>query len=232
MWSVDKCDFRHARCRSVSARRSIPAALYLFTVIFLVRANFGVLSEYMAIFLCLSGASTPYSKIHPKNKAAISKSKIDSVPFGFFCVISDNFTSRIHSCLHTIGSRSSVPPIHIHPQPCPDASINSMYDGYPIISNMHLVGSVAASCISCRIPSTNFLATVYFSRFTHDVSCPSTSFTDVNTPFASGMPIVARRYFPMTEIFFIYSPLRLISFKECNNFYVYLGLLKWNLLIL
>ena len=160
--------------------------------------------------MCLRGTSTPFSIIHPKINAAICKSEIDSATFWFFYVISDAFTSRIHSCLHTIGSRSSVPPIHIHPQPCPDASINSMYDGYPIISNMHLVSSVAASCISCRIPSTNFLATVYFSRFTHDVSCPSTPFTDVNNPFASGMPIVARRYFPMTEIF--------LSTPPCGSF--------------
>ena len=145
----------------------------------------------MATFLYLRGTSTPSSKIHPNNKAAISKSEIDSVPFGVFCVISDNLTHGIHCCLHTMSSRSSVPPIHTPLQNSPDESINAMYDGSPGISSVSLVGSAAVSCSNFCIPSTGCLTDVYFSMFTHYGSLPSASFTVVNIPFAVGMPMVA-----------------------------------------
>ena len=127
----------------------------------------------MATCLCLRGTSTLSSTIHPINKSAISKFEIDSVPFGFFYVISDNFTSGIHSFLHIMSSRSAVPTIHTAPQPSPDASMNSMYSSSPSISSMHLVSSMAASFSSFCILSTNCLAAVYFARFSHDVSRPS-----------------------------------------------------------
>ena len=111
-------------------------------------ANVGVFSEYMATCLCLRGTSTPFSIIHPKSQADISKSEIDSVTFGFLCVISDDFIARINSCLHIMGSRSSVSPIHTPLQPYPDASTNVIYSGFPGIGSVHFVGSKAASCSS------------------------------------------------------------------------------------
>ena len=140
--------------------------------------------------MCLRSTSTTSSKIHPNIKAAISKSEIDSVTFGFFCVTSDYFISGINSCLHTIGSRSSVTPIHAPPQLYPDGSMNAMYAGSPDMSYAHLVGYAATSCGSFHIKSTNFITAVDFARFTHNGSHPSTAFTSTNIPFTNGMPIV------------------------------------------
>ena len=76
---------------------------------------------------CVLGVPLPFSTTHPKSKAAISKSEIDSVHFGFLYVLNNDFTSRLYSCLHIIGSRSYVTSIHTPPQCYPDTSMNAMY---------------------------------------------------------------------------------------------------------
>ena len=96
-------------------------------------------------------------------------------------------------------SRSSVPHIHTPPPTSTDAAVNAMYAVPPDISSVHLVGYEDASFSSCCITFTNFITDVDFYRFTHDNSCPSTSFTGVNISFAPGNPIVAWRHFTMTE---------------------------------
>ena len=65
-----------------------------------------------------------------------------------------------------MGSRSSVTTMHTPTQNSPDASTNSMYDGSPGISSVHLVGSEAASFSRLCIPSIDYFSTVKFSRFT------------------------------------------------------------------
>ena len=102
----------------------------------------------MATCLCLRGTSTTSSTINPNNKSDIYKSEINSVTFRVLCVISDYFTSWIHSRLPTMGSSSYVPPIHNHPQPSPDSSMNAMYAGSPGISSVHLVDFLVAPCSS------------------------------------------------------------------------------------
>ena len=160
-------------------------------------------------------------------------SKIFSFPFGSIYNISDTLKSDIHYRLHIMGSRSSVPTIKIPPQPCPDEFMNSMYDGYPGISSVHLVGSDYASCSSYCIRSTDCLTDVYIARFTHDGSLPSTAFNGVNNPFEAGMPIVPRRNFPMIEhnVLKFTLPLRIIDFRACNIFYIYLVLVLCTFLI-
>ena len=170
IWGFNNNDVRHARFRSSGDHRSLTDSLYLFTAIVFFHGTVGVLYEYMAKCLCLRSTSTTSSKIHPNIKAGISKSEIDSVTFGFFCVTSDDFISGINSCLHTIGSRSSVTPVHTPSQPYLDVSMNVMYAGSHGISYVQLVGSVSASCSSCCILSINCLTAVEFKMeaFTHD----------------------------------------------------------------
>ena len=229
MWSVARGNVWHVCCHSDSARRSLAATSDLFTAIFPVYATIGVFSEYMATCLCLRGTSNPYSTIHTKIKASISKSEIDSLPFGSFCFISDYFTSRLHYCLQTRGSGSSVPPIHTSPQPSPDTSMSAIYYRSPYISYMYFFGSLSASCSIRLIPSKDCLTAVNFARFTHDGSCPRTKFTGFKIPFAAFMPMVAWRHLPITEqIFLKYTlPLRFIAFRACNMFHVCLVLVQW-----
>ena len=181
----------------------------------------------------MRGTFTPSSRIHPKIKSDTYKYEIDSVYFGLFCVISDNFTSRLHSCLHTMVSRSSASCIHTPLQPSPDVSMNAMHAGYPGINYAKLVGSAAASCSSCHILSTNCITSVNFSRFTHDSSLPCTKFSSVNISFAAGVPIFAWQYFPITERNFLryILPLRIVDFKDCKIFHVCLVLVQCNFLI-
>ena len=120
----------------------------------------------MATCLCMRGASTLFSTIRTNIKSSIYRSKFYSVPLGFLCVISDKLTSGIHSCIHTMGSRSSAPPIHTLHQPSPVASMNDIYSGSPGISYVHLVGSTDASCSSCCIPFTDCLIAVIFLGLT------------------------------------------------------------------
>ena len=133
--------------------------------------------NYTETCLCLMVASTPSSTNHTNSKAVISTSEIESLPYGFICVISDNFTTGIHYCPHNMGSSSSAHTIHTPLLPSPDASMNSMYAESPGISYVHLVGSVDASCGSFLILSTDCLTAVYFSVFAHDFYLPSTEFT-------------------------------------------------------
>ena len=119
----------------------------------------------MSTCLCLRSASTSSSKIHTNNNADIYKYEIDSVPIGFFCVIRDEFTSRIHYFPHTMGSMSYINTIHTPPQPSPDASMNVIYDGSSDTSSVQLVGSAAESCSSCCIISTDCLTAVDFLAF-------------------------------------------------------------------
>ena len=116
----------------------------------------------MAICLCLRVTPTPAKSIHSNSNVAIYRSEIDSVTFGIFCVISDTLTSRLHSCLHTMVLRSSVLLINTTSQTYPDAYMDAMYAGSPVISSMDLVSYVDASCSSYRIPSTNCLTPVDF----------------------------------------------------------------------
>ena len=90
----------------------------------------------MTTFMCLRGTYTPLSTIHPKSKAAISKSEIESAHFGILCVISDYLTSGFHSCLHKMGSSSSVTTIKTTTQPSPDVSTDEMYAGSLVISSV------------------------------------------------------------------------------------------------
>ena len=216
--SVNISDVWHASCCSSSAQRSITADLNLFSAILPVHSTVGVLYEYMGKCLCLRGTPTHSSTIQPIRKAVISKSEIGSVNFGFFCVISDDFTSRLHSCLPTMGSRFYVPPIHTPLHPSYGASTNAIYTGSPGISSMHLIGSTDASCSSFRSTSTNSITAVDFTRFTRDGSHPSTKISVMNTSFAAGMPIVAWHNLPVTEMNVLkYTlPLRLIDFRDFN----------------
>ena len=110
LWSVARGDVLYALCRSSSAQRSLPDNLDLFEVIFLsMPLLVYCLNKWPHV--CVWGA-TPYNSINTKGKDVISKSEIYIMPFGFFCDSSDSFTSRLHYCLHKIGSRSSVPPIY------------------------------------------------------------------------------------------------------------------------
>ena len=156
MWSVARGDVQCACFCSASARRILPASFFSF------RVTVGVLSEYIFTCLCLRGNSTPSITIHPKINPTISKSEIDRVTFRFFYFISDSFTSGFHPCLHIIGSKAYVPPIHTCPYPPPYASINAMYYGSPGIISMHFVGSLDGSCSSCRILSAYCVADVDF----------------------------------------------------------------------
>ena len=119
-----------------------------------------------------------------------------------------------------MGSRSYLLPIHNHPHPYPDASMDTIYAGSPGIISVHFVGSAAASCSSLRIPSTDCLTGVDFYEFTHNSSRPSTAFTGVNIPFAAGMPIVVWQHFTITEwnVLKYTLPLRLIYFRACRIF--------------
>ena len=119
------------------------------------------------------------------------------------------------------------------PHTYPGASTNAMYNGSPGISSVHLVGYGGASCSSFHIPCTNCLTTVDFSRFTHASSLPSTAVTGFNIPFADGMPIVVWRNFAITEsnVFKFTRTLRLVSFRACNIFHVYLVLVLRTLLL-
>ena len=85
----------------------------------------------MATCLYLRVTFIPSSTIEPKSRTAISKPEIDSVYFGLFFVISNDFTSKFYSYIHTMGSRSSVTPILAIPKPSPDASKNDIYAGSP-----------------------------------------------------------------------------------------------------
>ena len=187
----------------------------------------------MATCLCLSNTSTYFSTIHPNNKASISKSEIDSMIFGFFCVISDKISSGIHYCLHTMGSRSYVTTIYTPPQPSPDVYIDAMYAVYPGIIYVYLVVSVDASCSSCRIPPTNCLTAVDFSRVAYHGYYSSNAFTGMNITFSTGMPIFACRNFPMTEQNILKSTPHLwfISFRGWNVFCVYLVLVQFTFLL-
>ena len=107
---------------------------------------------------------------------------------------------------------SSLTPIYTPIQNSPDASINEMYFGFPGISYVHFVGTTDDYCISCRIPSADYLTAVDFSRFTHDGYRPSTDFTGTNSPFDSGMPIVAWHNFLIKKRnVLIYTPLPLVD---------------------
>ena len=112
--------------------------------------------------------------------------------------------------------RTSVPPIHIPLQTSTDASINAIYYGSPSISSMHLVGSEASYYTSFLIPSTNCLTAVYFYRFINDGSRPSNSFTVVNIPFDTDMPIFLWRHLTITgrNILKYTLFLRLIIFRD------------------
>ena len=171
---------------------------------FFIHVTVDVLFEYMATCLCLSGTFIPSCTIHPKSNVAIYKSQIDNMPFWFFCVISDSFTSRFHYCIPTMGSRSYVRPINTHPQHSLDASMNSMYDGSIGISFVHFFVSVDASCSICCILPTDYLTAVNFTRFTHDGYRPSTELNGINSPFASGIPIVAWKFLLGLVIFFMF----------------------------
>ena len=131
-----------------------------------------------------------------------------------------------------MGLRSSIPPIHNPYQPFPDAYMNDIYAGSPDNSSVHLVGSADASCSSCHISFTDCLTAVKFSRFTHAGSLPSIVFTDINTPFYTGMPIFVWPIFPMAEqnILKITCPLRLIDFRALN-FYIFLVLVLCTFMI-
>ena len=140
--------------------------------------------------------SNPTITIHPNNKYAIYKSEFDIMLFGFLCVIICDFTSGLHYCVHKMGSRLPVTLIHTPLQTSPHMYMYAMYAGYPGISSVQLVSSEAASCSSFRITSADCLTAVYFDRFIHYISRPSTTFTDVNSVFSTGMTIVAWRHFP------------------------------------
>ena len=118
-------------------------------------------------------------------------------------------------------SKSSVPTNQLH------CNIPLMYLWIPHIlvppgiSHVHLVSSAYACCSSFRIPFTDCLTALYFSRFTHAGYLSSTRFTGVNIPFAAGMPIFACRHFPMTKwnVLKFTHPLWLISFRVCKIFH-------------
>ena len=112
---------------AVLASRGVFLLPSTFSRHFIVHATVCVLSEYMEICLCLRGNSISSSKTHHKSKADISKSEIDSVPFGFFCVISIAFTSILHYCRYKIGYRYFLSSIHNPPQHSPNASVNTIY---------------------------------------------------------------------------------------------------------
>ena len=139
--------------------RILLAAFDIFQQIFSPFHCWFVVLVHGHIFIS-DGHLHPFHYNPSNSKDAISKSEIDSAPFGFFCVISESFISGIHSCIHKMGSRSSVTPIHTPSQPYLDVSMNVMYAGSHGISYVQLVGSVSASCSSCCILSINCLTAV------------------------------------------------------------------------
>ena len=172
IWGFNNNDVRHARFRSSGDHRSLTDSLYLFTAIVFFHGTVGVLYEYMAKCLCLRSTSTTSSTSHTKIKAAICKSEMYSVYFGLLFVISDDFTLRIHSSLHTMGSSSYVPPIYTPHNPSPYVSMNAMYAGSAGITSLHLVISATVSCRSFRITSTDCVTAVYFPGLTMAVLVP------------------------------------------------------------
>ena len=138
---------RTANIRSIAA-----AVIECAEVIFVSHEIVGELSLRSPMCLFSSEGSTCSITSHRSSPPAHSKSEFVIFPSGFACDITRARTSSGHSSRKTVGMISSFSPTTMPPTPSFDASTIPMASGWPVISCVHFVGALVASCKIVRHP--------------------------------------------------------------------------------